>query len=382
MKNVSIIGTSGSIGTQTIDILMHNRSKYKLLAFAVGTNIDYANEVLKLFPEVKIVSVAKSEDIELIEKREGLTIMSGSEGLEAVCTFKPVDIVVTAIVGFVGLKPTVSAIKAGKDIALANKETLVTAGHLIMPLAKEYGVSILPVDSEHSAIYQVMQGIESDDLSKLIITASGGSFRNKSRSELSDVTVSDALNHPNWSMGAKITIDSATMFNKGLEVIEAHHLYNVSYDDIEVVIHFESIIHSMIETKDYSVLAQLGTPDMRLPISYALSYPNHDFIANSERLDLTKIGKLHFIEPDLERYPALKLAIDAGRIGGSMPTVMNAANEVAVDLFLNGKIKFLEIETIVEKAMNDHKLIENPNLEQIFEVDSETRSKILGGFDD
>ncbi len=380
MKNIAIIGTSGSIGTQTIDILENNRDKYQLLSFAVGSNVEYANQVLAKFPEVEIVSVANEADIEKIQKRPNLTVLSGDKGLEEVCIHEQVDVVVTAIVGFVGLRPTVSAIKAGKDIALANKETLVTAGHLIMPLAREYGVSILPVDSEHSAIYQVLQGIEEEDLSKLIITASGGSFRDKTRSELENVTVADALNHPNWSMGAKITIDSATMFNKGLEVIEAHHLYNVDYDDIEVVIHFESIIHSMIETKDYSVLAQLGTPDMRLPISYALSFPNHDPIINSERLNLTKIGKLHFIEPDLERYPALKLAIEAGRTGGSMPTVMNAANEVAVDLFLNEKIKFLEIEEIVAQAMQSHEVIENPSLDQVFAVDSQVRSMILGGF--
>lgn len=380
MKNVAIIGTSGSIGTQTIDILKNNRDKYKLLSFAVGSNIEYANEVISMFPETQIVSVGNETDIAKINKRDGLQVLAGAEGLEAVCIHPDVDVVVTAIVGFVGLRPTVSAIKAGKDIALANKETLVTAGHIIMPLAEEYGVSILPVDSEHSAIYQVLQGIENEDLSKLIITASGGSFRNKTREQLENVTVEDALNHPNWSMGAKITIDSATMFNKGLEVIEAHHLYNVDYDDIEVVVHFESIIHSMIETKDYSVLAQLGTPDMRLPISYALSFPNHDPIVGSQRLSLTKIGKLHFIEPDLERYPALRLAIEAGRTGGSMPTVMNAANEVAVDLFLNRKIKFLEIETIVEKAMRAHDVIDNPSLDQVFAVDCQVREQILGGF--
>lgn len=381
MKNIAIIGTSGSIGTQTIDILEHNRDKYQLLSFAVGANVDYANEVLAKFPEVEIVSVANESDLDKINRRPGLTILAGEQGLEQVCIHPNVDIVVTAIVGFVGLRPTVSAIKAGKGIALANKETLVTAGHIIMPLAREYGVSILPVDSEHSAIYQVLQGIEIEDLSKLIITASGGSFRDKTRDQLKDVSVADALNHPNWSMGAKITIDSATMFNKGLEVIEAHHLYDVDYDDIEVVVHYESIIHSMIETKDHSILAQLGTPDMRLPINYALSYPHHDKIYNSERLDLTKIGKLHFIEPDLERYPALRLAIEAGRTGGSMPTVMNAANEVAVDLFLNGKIAFLEIEQIVEKAMLEHEVIENPDLDQVFLVDAQTRSSILGGFD-
>ncbi len=380
MKNIAIIGTSGSIGTQTIDILKNNRDKYCLNAFAVGSNIEYANEVLAMFPEVEVVSVANAQDMSKITKRPGLKILHGEEGLIEVSTFAKTEILVTAIVGFVGLKPTVAAIKAGKHIALANKETLVTAGHIIMPLAKQFNVQILPVDSEHSAIYQVIQGIEQEDLSKLIITASGGSFRNKTREQLKDVSVADALNHPNWSMGAKITIDSATMFNKGLEVIEAHHLYNVDYDDIEVVVHYESIIHSMIETKDYSVLAQLGTPDMRLPISYALSFPNHDPIINSERLSLTKIGKLHFIEPDLERYPALALAIKAGKIGGSMPTVMNAANEMAVDLFLKEKIRFLEIESIVEEAMINHEVINNPDLDQIFAVDTAVRQAIAKEF--
>lgn len=382
MKNISIIGTSGSIGIQTIDILEHNRESYQLLAFAVGKNIDYANQVLAKFPEVELVSVADKQTITKINPRPNLKIVYGEQGLIDVCTHSRVDVVVTAVVGFLGLQPTIAAIKAGKDIALANKETLVTAGHLIMPLAKTHNVSILPVDSEHSAIFQVLQGINNNDISKLIITASGGSFRLKTREQLEDVTVADALNHPNWSMGAKITIDSATMFNKGLEVIEAHHLYDIDYDQIEVVVHFESIIHSMIETKDYSILAQLGTPDMRLPISYALSFPRHEVIANSKPLDLTEIGSLHFIKPDFERYPALALAIKAGRTGGSMPTVMNAANEVAVELFLNNKIKFLEIEKIVEQAMDSHQLITDPSLEQILEVDSRVRSLILGGFND
>lgn len=378
MKKIAIIGTSGSIGTQTIDVLQSNRDKFELVAFAVGSNIDYANEVLDLFPTVQLVVVADADNEEKIIQRNGLQILSGADGLDAVCTYPSADIVVTAIVGFVGLKPTVKAINAGKDIALANKETLVTAGHIIMPLAKEKGVKILPVDSEHSAIFQVLQGIETEDLNKLIITASGGSFRNLNRKQLENVSVKEALNHPNWSMGPKITIDSATMFNKGLEVIEAHHLFNISYDKIEVVVHYQSVVHSMIETKDYSVLAQLGTPDMRLPISYALSYPQHIPINNSNPLNLVEIGTLDFVKPDLERYPALELAYNAGIIGGSMPTVLNAANEIAVDLFLKEKIKFLEIESIVKKAMENHKVIDNPTLEQIFEVDRLTRSTILG----
>lgn len=376
MKNIGIIGGSGSIGTQTIDVLKHNRDSFRLITFAVGTNIEYANQVIDQFPELELLCVASEEDVCRVKTRDNLRIVSGSEGLIEVSTYKKIDVLVTAVVGFVGLAPTVKAIECGIDIALANKETLVTAGHLIMPLAEKYGVNILPVDSEHSAIYQVLEAVDTKDLSKLIITASGGSFREKTRDELKNVTVADALNHPNWSMGAKITIDSATMFNKGLEVIEAHHLFGVDYDDIEVVIHYESIIHSMIETKDYSVLAQLGTPDMRLPINYALTYPSHTFIHNSERLDLVKIGQLNFKAPDYKRYPALKLAIDSGRVGGSMPTVMNAANEVAVDLFLNEKIEFLQIEEIVEKAMAKHQVIENPSLEQIFEVDSEVRMLI------
>ncbi len=376
MKNISIIGTSGSIGTQTIDILKNNRDKYNLLAFAVGSNIAYANEILDLFPEVELVCVQNRADVEHIKTRDNLNVVYGQDGLIEVCTFKHVHIVVTAIVGFVGLLPTVKAIECGKDIALANKETLVTAGHIIMPLAKKHNVSILPVDSEHSAIFQVLEAIEDNDLSKLILTASGGSFRDKSREQLKDVSVDDALNHPNWSMGAKITIDSATMFNKGLEIIEAHHLFNVEYDNIEVLIHKQSIVHSMIETKDYSVLAQLGTPDMRLPISYALSYPKHDKIVNSKRLDLTKINDLSFVKPDFDRYPALALSIKAGKIGGSMPTVLNAANEVAVDLFLNKKIDFIEIEQIVETELEKHIVVDTPTLEQIVEIDNQVRDNI------
>ncbi len=382
MKNIAIIGASGSIGTQTIDILKNNRDKYKLIAFGVGRNTSFANEVLELFPEVELVSIENENDIHKIETRDNLQITHGAKGLIDVCTIDKIDMVVTAVVGFIGLKPTIEAIKANKTIALANKETLVTAGHIIMPLVKEKNVDILPVDSEHSAIFQVLQATSLNEVNKLILTASGGSFRDKTREQLNVVTVKDALDHPNWSMGSKITIDSATMFNKGLEIIEAHHLFGIDYDNIEVIIHYESIIHSMIETNDYSVLAQLGTPDMRGPINYALNYPKRGKIEGAKQLNLAEIMNLTFKKPDYKRYPALELAYIAGKTGGSMPTVLNAANEVAVDLFLNNKIKFLEIEQIVKKAMDQHKTIVNPSIDDILNIDMEIRKSVLGGIND
>jgi len=288
-------------------------------------------------------------------------------------------VVVTAVVGAVGLEPTLAAIEAGKDIALANKETLVTAGHLVMAAVKEHGVNLLPVDSEHSAIFQCLNGERREDVAKIILTASGGSFRDKSREQLAEVTVDEALNHPNWSMGAKITIDSATMFNKGLEVIEAHWLFDIDYNDIEVVLHRESIIHSMVEYKDAAVIAQLGTPDMRGPILYALAAPKRLEIEGSKRLNLREIGTLHFAEADFERYPALRLAYEAGRAGGSMPTVLNAANEAAVEKFLNGEIAFLDIERLVEQAMDAHTIIAEPTLADILEVDRAVRLQIQQG---
>ncbi len=374
MKKVAILGASGSIGTQTIDILKNNKNQFELIGFSVGKNIDYANELISEFNTLEKVCIQNADDIDKIKFDN---IVSGSSGLIDIATLD-VDILITAVVGFVGLVPTVEAIKKGIDIGLANKETLVTAGHIIMPLAKENNVNIYPVDSEHSAIFQCLNGENVNKINKLLITASGGSFRDKSRDELASVTIDDALNHPNWSMGKKITIDSATMFNKGLEVIEAHHLFDVAYDDIEVVIHKQSIIHSMVQFDDYSIIAQLGSADMRLPISYALTYPKRIEIKNSKPINLFDIKKFDFKDVDINRYPAVALSYKAGSIGGSMPTVLNAANEVAVDLFLNDKIKFLDIENIVKQQMDIHDVIKNPTLDQIIEVDKIVRDNVYG----
>lgn len=383
MKNIGILGASGSIGTQTIDILRAEKKKFRLLCFSVGNNIDYANELIEEFDDIKVVCVKNSEDINKVNKRgKEIEIVSGESGLVKVATLEAIDVLVTAVVGFVGMVPTIEAIKKGKDIALANKETLVTAGHIIMPLIKQCGVNIYPVDSEHSAIFQAMQGVEKAEVDKLIITASGGSFRDKSRSDLKTVTVEEALAHPNWIMGSKITIDSATMFNKGLEIIEAHHLFDIAYDDIQPVIHPQSIVHSMIELADGAVIAQLGSPDMRQPIKYALNYPKHESFKGQNRLNFDNIANLTFSKVDFERYPAVKLCIQAGKVGHSMPTCMNAANEVAVDLFLKEKITFLDIEKIVKEEMDQHRIIENPTIEQIIEVDKKIRINILRSYHD
>lgn len=377
MKKISLLGASGSIGTQTIEIIKNNPDKFELVAFSVGKNIGFANEIIKLFPTVKVVSVQNKEDIATIKHNN---VVFGKQGLIEVATIEQADVVLTAVVGSVGLIPTIEAIKKGKNIALANKETLVIAGDIIMPLIKENNVSLLPVDSEHSAIFQALDQKTKNKVNKIILTASGGSFRDKTLEELENVTIEETLNHPNWSMGSKITVDSATMFNKGLEVIEAHHLFNVDYDKIEVLIHHQSIIHSMVEFEDYGILAQLGIPDMRLPIQYALTYPERKKIINSEPLDLAKIGTLNFEKVDFKKYEALKLAIDAGKKGHTAPTVLNAANEVAVELFLNQKINFLDIVKIVKKELNSHTIIKNPTIEEIFEVDQKIREKIRGEF--
>ena len=382
MKRISLIGATGSIGVQTCDVIEQHPDLFELEAYAFGTNVEIAKEwINRLRP--KYVSAKSIEVLEQLKPHltyEPLYYI-GLEGLVECATAERADIVVTAVVGAVGLEPTLAAIQAGKDIALANKETLVTAGHLVKAAVKEYGVRLLPVDSEHSAIYQCLNGERREDVSKIILTASGGSFRDRTRDELQHVTVGDALNHPNWSMGAKITIDSATMFNKGLEVIEAHWLFDIDYNDIEVILHRESIIHSMVEFKDAAVMAQLGNPDMRGPILYALSEPKRLEIEGNKRLNLKEIGKLHFEEADFDRYPALRLAFEAGRTGGSMPTVLNAANEMAVELFLQGKIAFLEIELIVEQAMTNHTVIEEPTLDQILEVDRTVREQIQQGIE-
>ena len=375
-KRISLLGATGSIGIQTLDIIKDHPEEFQLVAFSVGKNIEETRKILRQF-SVEAISVLHEEDARLLHKEfPKVQVSFGDEGLVQIAAHTNADILVNAVLGSVGLNPTLEAIKKGITIAIANKETLVTAGHLVMQAAKEHNVPILPVDSEHSALFQALNGEKKSDVSKLIITASGGSFRDRTREQLKHVTVKDALNHPNWSMGSKITIDSATMMNKGLEVIEAHVLFDISYDDIEVLLHRESIIHSMIEFKDTSVIAQLGTPDMRVPIQYALSYPNRLHRPHAKRLNLVEIGKLHFEEMNYTRYHALKLAIDAGKIGGTMTTVLNAANEAAVALFLQEKISFLEIDEFIERAMFKHVKISTPDLETILHVDAETRKTV------
>ncbi len=377
MKKISLLGATGSIGIQTIDIVIAQPEKFHLVAFSAGRNIEKAREIItQLKPE--LVSMQEEVDaITLSKEFPHITFTYGQKGLIEVATHPDTTVLVNAVLGSVGLESTLAAIRMSKTIAIANKETLVTAGHLVMAEARKYGAPILPVDSEHSALYQSMNGENPKAISRLILTASGGSFRDKTRAELEGVTVKDALNHPNWSMGAKITIDSATMMNKGLEVIEAHVLFNMPYDNIDVLLHRESIIHSMVEYHDTSVMAQLGTPDMRVPIQYALSYPNRYPLVGGQRLNLAQIGKLHFKEVDFDRFRALKLAYDAGRAGGTVLTAMNAANEAAVALFLQEKITFLQIEEIIERVMNEHNNILIPDLETILHVDAQTRNIVL-----
>jgi 1-deoxy-D-xylulose-5-phosphate reductoisomerase len=377
LKKISLMGATGSIGTQTLEVIREHPEEFKLTAFSAGKNIDEARKMIAEFNPL-LVSVQLKEDADKLrnEVSAGVKILSGEEGLVQVACHQDSDILVNAVLGSVGLYPTLQAIEAGKTIAIANKETLVTAGHIVMEAVKEKGVALLPVDSEHSAIFQALQGEKEKNIDKLIITASGGSFRDRSREDLVGVTVKEALNHPNWSMGAKITIDSASMMNKGLEVIEAHWLFDMPYDKIDVLQHRESIIHSMIQFHDTSVMAQLGTPDMRVPIQYALTYPDRLERNEAKRLDLAEIGKLHFEKMDFERFRCLKFAYEAGRTGGSMTTVLNAANEAAVSLFLEEKISFLGIEDLIERALDEHEVIQNPDLETIREIDGQTRSAV------
>jgi 1-deoxy-D-xylulose-5-phosphate reductoisomerase len=373
LKKIALLGATGSIGRQTLDVIRLNPERFRLVSMSAGRNIEETKKIIHEFsPEV--VSVLKKEDCDALKLEFGhISFVYGEEGLVEAAAHPDAEVVVTAVVGSVGLLPTLQAIRLGKTIALANKETLVTAGHIVMEEASKYGVSILPVDSEHSAIYQCLQGEKEQAVERLILTASGGSFRDKSREELKDVTVSEALNHPNWSMGAKITIDSATMMNKGLEVIEAHWLFNMPYENIDVVLHKESIIHSMVEFQDTSVIAQLGTPDMRVPIQYALTYPDRIVLPKTKRLDLWEVGTLHFTKMDFERFRCLAFAYEAGKEGGTMPAVLNAANEEAVAAFLKGKLTFLQIEDILQQTMQTHSTIQNPCLDTIKEVDSKTR---------
>lgn len=375
MKKVILLGATGSIGVQTADIIREHPEEFTLAGFSAGRNMEVTRKLIQEFrPE--IVCVQLLEDAQQLQQEfEGVQFVHGSKGLIDAATYDA-DVLVNAVIGSVGLEPTLEAIKLGRTIAIANKETLVTAGHLVMQSAKKYGADILPVDSEHSALFQALNGEKIEQASRLILTASGGSFRDRTRDELADVTVEDALNHPNWSMGSKITIDSATMLNKGLEVIEAHVLFDFAYDDIDVLLHRESIIHSMVEFQDTSVMAQLGTPDMRVPIQYALSYPDRLPRPAAKRLDLAEIAQLNFKAMDYERFRALKLAFDAGREGGTMTTVLNAANEQAVAMFLNRQIGFLQIEEFIERAMLEHKTIASPDLETILAADSETRKTV------
>lgn len=376
MKKIAILGSTGSIGTQTLEVVRENKD-IEVSGLAAGNNIERLEAQIREFAP-KVVAVWSEERAkELADKVRDLDvkIVSGMEGLIEVSTLPEVEILVTAIVGMIGIRPTIAAITAGKHIALANKETLVTAGHIIMPLAKEHGVSILPVDSEHSAIFQSLQGGQEKALHKILLTASGGPFRQKTREELLNIQVEDALKHPNWEMGRKITIDSSTLVNKGLEVIEAKWLFDVSLDQIEVVVHPQSIIHSMVEYVDGAIIAQLGTPDMKLPIQYALYYPERRFLPG-DRLDFAALSKLTFEKPDMETFYGLRLAFEAGKEGGSLPTVFNAANELAVSKFLERKIKYLEIPEIIEHCMQAHKMIADPSVDEILQTEQEVYEQI------
>ncbi len=369
MKNISILGSTGSIGTQTLDIVRANND-LNVVAIAAGSNVTKLEEQIREFsPElVCVYNEEAAKQLKLSVADLNVKVVAGMEGLIEAAVYEKAEIVVTAFVGMIGIRPTLEAIKAGKDIALANKETLVTAGHLVMKAAVENNVKILPVDSEHSAIFQSLNGENSKEIDKILLTASGGPFRGWTREQMKNVQVEDALKHPNWTMGQKITIDSSTMVNKGLEVIEAKWLFDVGMEDVQVVVQPQSLIHSMVQFKDGGIMAQLGTPDMRLPIQYALYYPERRFL-DGERVDFGKIAQITFENPDLENFKGLAMAYKAGNIGGSMPTVFNAANEKAVAKFLNKKIGFLDITDIIEYCMGQHKVIENPTVAEILDIE-------------
>lgn len=372
MKKIAILGSTGSIGTQTLDVVRAN-GDIEVLGISAGSNIQKLEaQVREFHPRLVAVWDEKAaEELKIRISDLDVRVVAGMEGLLELAAMPETEILVTAIVGMLGIRPTMEAIRAGKDIALANKETLVTAGHLIMPMAAEYGVRILPVDSEHSAIFQAMNGENKKEVHKLLITASGGPFRGRKREELAKVTLEDTLKHPNWVMGQKITVDSATLVNKGLEVMEARWLFDMDLEHIQVVVQPQSVIHSMIEFKDGGIMAQLGTPDMRLPIQYALYYPHRRYLAG-ERLDFAKLKAITFEEPDMETFLGLPMAMEASRAGGTMPTVFNAANELAVKKFLHREIGFLDIYEIIGQSMSRHQKSENPNLEEILAVEEET----------
>lgn len=372
MKKIAILGSTGSIGTQTLDVVRANKD-LQVLGISAGRNVKKLEEQVREF-HPRLVAVWEEDAAKELAVRISdldVRVVSGIDGLLELAAMQETEILVTAIVGMLGIRPTMEAIRAGKDIALANKETLVTAGHLIMPMAKEYGVKILPVDSEHSAIFQAINGEHKEEIQKLLITASGGPFRGKKRKDLEHVTLADTLKHPNWVMGQKITVDSATLVNKGLEVMEARWLFEMDLEHIQVVVQPQSVIHSMVEFKDGGIMAQLGTPDMRLPIQYALYYPHRRYL-DGERLDFAKLGQITFEEPDMETFAGLPMAIEASAMGGTMPTVFNAANELAVKKFLRQEIGFLDIYEIIGQSMSRHTKSENPNLEEILDAEEET----------
>jgi 1-deoxy-D-xylulose-5-phosphate reductoisomerase len=382
VKAITLLGSTGSIGTQTLDIVEHNPDKFRIVGLAAGSNVEMlAQQVRQFRPEI----VAIGNEAKLTELKDALSdldyrpiIVAGAQGTLEVASYGDAQSVVTGIVGCAGLLPTIAAITAGKDIALANKETLIAGGPVVLPLVEKHGVKLLPADSEHSAIFQCLQGVPAGGLRRIILTASGGAFRDLPAEKLASVTIADALKHPNWSMGQKITIDSATLMNKGLEVIEAHYLFGLDYDDIDIVVHPQSIIHSLVEVQDTSVLAQLGWPDMRLPLLYAMSWPER-IPTNWEKFDLVKAGDLTFRAPDRVKYPCIELAYAAGRAGGSMPAVLNAANEQAVALFLAEKIHFLDIPRVIEKVCDKHRVdfTLTPTLDDILAGDIWARQMVL-----
>ena len=381
MKNISILGATGSIGTQTLDVIRNSEGKINLIGITANSSVDKIKEIIGEF-EPKYVAMMDENSSKIIEEfcnkeYPNIQVFNGIDGLVKIATLEEIDTVVTSVVGMIGLRPTIAAIEAKKDIALANKETLVVAGELVMNKAKENNVKILPVDSEHSAIFQSLSGYKNKDINKILLTASGGPFRGKTIDDLKDVTVKEALKHPKWNMGQKISIDSATLMNKGLEVIEAHFLFDCDYDNIEVIVHPQSIIHSMVEYKDASVIAQLGSPDMRLPIQYALNYPERKGMI-AKPVNFYELGALTFEKPDLETFKCLRFAYEAGKIGGLAPTILNGANEEAVALLLKEKIKFLQIAEIIEECMSVFKenYYDELNLDNIVELDKKVREYI------
>jgi len=377
LKRVTILGATGSIGTQTLDVISQNSDDFEVVALTASESVEKMAELIQRFcPSYAVMkNEEKAEELRKLLPSHSCEILYGMDGFVTVSTLKNVDVVVAAMVGMIGLRPVMEAIRAGKDIALANKETLVTAGHIIMPLAKEYGVSILPVDSEHSAIFQCLNGEKKSQIETLFLTASGGPFRHSTKEELEKVTVEQALMHPNWSMGAKITIDSATMINKGLEMIEAKWLFDVDIDKIHVLVQPKSVIHSMVGFVDGAVMAQLGTPDMRLPIQYALYYPERNYLGG-ERLNFEALADIQFEKPNTDVLRGVPIAVEASRIGGSMLTAMNAANEYAVARFLKKDIAFLQIYDMIEYAMSKHRVIKHPDLSQILETERETYERL------